>query len=458
MRGVLVFLLLVVAASGAWAQTAIDFGRYHALVIGNNNYRHLPKLRTAVNDARAIADVLKGQYDFKVELLLNADRDAMVQAINRYRGLGDRDNLVIYYAGHGVLDEASERGFWLPVDAERDNEARWIDVATISGNLRAMNARHILVVADSCYSGTLTRSAPASLAQNGDRAAWIARMRERRARVALVSGGLEPVIDGGGGGHSVFARAVIDTLRENDGVLQGSELFNRLRGRVVANADQTPAYNDIRYAGHEGGDFIFVPRGGRLPPVAATPVPTPAAPSPAAPPPSVSVDPAELAFWDAIKNSTNPADYRAYLETYPQGRFAALARVRAAAGAPQAPAPKAAAAPPTPAAPPKQVAMAPPSAAAGALADAAAFEREWPKLRERLRTQYDRSWRIYENASSFEGAIDKTLRHLDGETVEIEFTYRVEPSMPGSRREDRTAIVRFRNRAPDFEVLDWKRK
>ncbi|WP_162915000.1 caspase family protein, partial [Desertibaculum subflavum] len=290
----LAFLLVMVSASGAFAQAAIDFGRYHALVIGNNDYRHIPKLRTAVNDARAIADVLKGKYDFKVELLVNADRDTMIQAINRYRGLGDRDNLVIYYAGHGVLDEASDRGFWLPVDAEKGNEARWIDVATISGNLRAMNARHILVIADSCYSGTLTRAAPASLAQNGNRDAWLARMRERRARMALVSGGLEPVLDGGGGGNSVFARAVINTLRENEGVLQGGELFNQLRGRVVANADQTPAYNDIRYAGHEGGDFIFVPRGGAralsAPPAAAGPAAAPA-----------SADQMELAFWDAIK-------------------------------------------------------------------------------------------------------------------------------------------------------------
>jgi len=453
MRGVLAFLLLVVSASGALAQTAPDFGRYHALIVGNNDYRHMPKLRTAVNDARGIAEVLKGKYSFQVELLLNADRDAMVQAINRYRGLGDRDNLVIYYAGHGVLDEASDRGFWLPVDAEKDNEARWIDVATISGNLRAMNARHILVIADSCYSGTLTRAAPAVLGQNGDRAAWIARMRERRARMALVSGGLEPVIDGGGGGHSVFARAVINTLRENDAVLQGSELFNQLRGRVVANADQTPAYTDIRFAGHEGGDFLFVPRGAAR---------TLAAPSPAppTPPPATSADQMELAFWDAIKNSSNPADYRAYLETYPQGRFAALARVRAGAAAPQvAAAPPKPEAQPAPApAPAPQVAMAPPSAAAGALADAAAFEREWPKVRERLRVQYDKSWRIYENVSSFEGTTGRKLLKLDGEAVEIELSYRVEPSMPGSRREDRTAIVRFRNRAPDFEVLDWKKK
>lgn len=43
---------------------------------------------------------------------------------------------------------------------------------------------------------------------------------------------------------------------------------------------------------------------------------------------------AEIVFWDSIKNSSNPADYRAYLETYPRGQFAALARVRAGDAAP----------------------------------------------------------------------------------------------------------------------------
>ncbi|WP_368744957.1 hypothetical protein, partial [Desertibaculum subflavum] len=115
--------------------------------------------------------------------------------------------------------------------------------------------------------------------------------------------------------------------------------------------------------------------------------------------------------------------------------------------------------PPQPApAPAPQVAVAPPSAAAGSIADAAALSREWPKVRDRLRVQYDKSWRFYDNANSFEGAVGHDLVRLDAESVEIEFTYRIEPSMPGARREDRTAIVRFRNRAPDYEVLDWKKK
>ena len=54
--------------------------------------------------------------------------------------------------------------------------------------------------------------------------------------------------------------AFLDILRENDEMVQAQELFNRLRAKVVVNADQTPEYSDIFKAGHNGGDFLFVRR------------------------------------------------------------------------------------------------------------------------------------------------------------------------------------------------------
>ncbi len=77
----------------------------------------------------------------------------------------------------------------------------------------------------------------------------------------MVSGGLEPVADTGGGGHSPFANAFIRALKENsDFVLDGSQLFNKVRRPVMVAADQTPQYSDVKNAGHEGGDFLFVRR------------------------------------------------------------------------------------------------------------------------------------------------------------------------------------------------------
>ncbi len=103
--------------SGAAAQDVklpeIEFGRYHALVIGNNDYEHLRNLTTAVGDAEAVARLLEEKYGFQVTKLINATRRDIAGALNRHRQtLTERDNLLIYYAGHGVLDEEAGAGYW----------------------------------------------------------------------------------------------------------------------------------------------------------------------------------------------------------------------------------------------------------------------------------------------------------------------------------------------------------
>ncbi len=316
MRHLLIVLCVLLSFAGvASAAKDVDFGRYRALVIGNNAYAHLPRLNTAVADAKAVAELLERQYGFAVDLLIDASRHEMVVALNRLRAeLTENDNLLIYYAGHGVLDAATDTGFWLPVDADPDNESNWVSIATLTRNMRAMSAKHVMVVADSCYSGKIVRAAPARLPTAQDRLAWLGRMAAKRSRTALTSGGLEPVADSGGGRHSVFAKAFLDALRDNSEMIDGRTLFTLVRTPVVLNAEQTPEYADVRLAGHDGGDFVFVPTGSRRP---------------AATEPSGTDDGRmELAFWNAIKDSKSAGDYQAYLQTYPTGRFAALAQIR----------------------------------------------------------------------------------------------------------------------------------
>ena len=235
----------------------MDFGNYHALVIGIDGYEHLLKLKTARNDANTVAKVLGEDYGFDVTLLSDASRSDILDAFDHYRAnLGEEDNLLIYYAGHGWLDEAGEQGYWLPIDAKERRRSNWISNATISTTLKALEAKHVMVVADSCFSGTLVRGQKI----NENHSDYIERMVQKRARVVLTSGGLEPVADLGGGGHSPFAKAFIDVLSENNSVMDGTSMFSRLRRTVVLNAHQTPEYSDARRAGHDGGDFMFVRR------------------------------------------------------------------------------------------------------------------------------------------------------------------------------------------------------
>lgn len=246
----------------------VDFGNYYALVIGNNQYLNLPDLASAANDATAVAQVLENKYGFKTEVLLNADRYSILSALNKYREtLTEKDNLLIYYAGHGELDAANQRGYWMPVDAEADSTTNWISNVAISDILNVMSAKHILVVADSCYSGAMTRGSLARLPVGmSDQAQvkWFKAMAQTRTRVVLTSGGLEPVLDAGGGEHSVFAQAFLQVLQDNNEILEGWHLYRAVQEQVKRAAlafrvDQDPQYAPIQYAGHEAGEFLFLP-------------------------------------------------------------------------------------------------------------------------------------------------------------------------------------------------------
>jgi uncharacterized caspase-like protein len=303
-------------------------GRYYALVIGNNAYTSLPRLKTAEADARVVAALLKDAYGFETKLLLNATRSQIVSALSSYRLLVEPDaNLLIYYAGHGINDKEADKAYWLPIDADRDDNSNWIIADEITTGIKVIPARHVLVISDSCYSGTLTRGLGESLPRPTERDQFLKRMAAGRSRTLMASGGDEPVADGGGGGqHSIFANALLRGLREMDkGQFTAAELFRyHVEEAVAGRANQTPEYNPLRNSGHEAGDFVFVrvKTGSKTGEMAINPPEVQ---------PRHTVEPLtiELAYWDSIKNSADPEDFKDYLEKYPNGQFAAIARRRA---------------------------------------------------------------------------------------------------------------------------------
>ena len=248
----------------------VNFGNYYALIIGNNNYPQMTNLSSAENDAVAIESILRKKYGFKTELLLNATREDLLSALNSLRKtLTRKDNLLIYYAGHGELDQASQRGYWLPVDASPSDNSNWVSNKSITDSIDAMKAKHVMVVADSCYSGTLTRTAVPRRQQelSADLTTrWYKVVSNSRVRVVLSSGGVRPVYDSlGNSKHSLFAKAFIDELNQNEGILEGYDLYTNVQSKVSAeartfNVEQDPLYAPIKHAGHEAGEFFFLPQ------------------------------------------------------------------------------------------------------------------------------------------------------------------------------------------------------
>lgn len=241
--------------------TVIGTGRYYALVIGNNNYQHAPKLKMAEADARAVVSMLQERFGFTAKLKLDATRQDILSEINNYRRtLEADDNLLIYYAGHGYYDREVDRAYWLPVDARLEDNANWISADDITGNIRGVPGKHILIVSDSCYSGTISRDLGLAYGEPSARDRFLQKMMAGKSRTLMASGGNEPVLDGGGSGHSVFARAFLTALEQTDkDAFTATEAFRDfVQERVAGGASQTPEYNPLRNSGHESGDFVFI--------------------------------------------------------------------------------------------------------------------------------------------------------------------------------------------------------
>jgi len=255
------------------ALAGIEFGNYKALVIGNSRYRFQPALETAARDAREIAHLLENRYGFEVNLLQDAERHDIVSALaDLAAAANEQDNLLIYFAGHGQLLGSDRAGNWLPVDAQPTDTSQWVstryDVAQLLGPSRA---RHVLVIADSCFSGSLagTAAAQPTAEQASDRAPTreeVLAALGRRSRLVLTSGELAPVADSGGDGHSIFSGALLEVLRSNQEVLSAESIYGRLTSRVHEASERLGVPQRPRFGVMDGepegdGRFFLVPAG-----------------------------------------------------------------------------------------------------------------------------------------------------------------------------------------------------
>jgi Caspase domain/Sel1 repeat len=243
------------------------FGNYHALIIGNDEYAaYGSPLSNARFDAQTVADVLRKKYRYKVTLLSNATRADILGALNVLKAqLTEMDNLLIYYAGHGQIDGGT--GYWLPVDAEPAPQTNnWISNNDITNILKDMEAKHVLVVADSCYGGSLATASRPPLAPPDEklRVDWIKTVANTPTRMVMTSGSLSPVLDGGGGQHSIFAMALLEVLGTNDDVMEGGRVYLAVAARVsdaskALGRKQNPAYRPLELEIFEKSDYFFVP-------------------------------------------------------------------------------------------------------------------------------------------------------------------------------------------------------
>ena len=231
-----------------------------ALMIGNNAYRSpIPNLETAINDVSAIGTALRDRLGYEVKVVENAGRKEIVAALNELiRTTGRDDSVMVMYAGHGYLDKNTQNGYWIPADASAANPDKWISNETITRALRNIPAKQVMLVSDSCYSGSLTKE--------GKKIDTVGVSREqmltRRSVLAFSSGGEEPVSDEGRDNHSIFAWNVIQSLKQMKDETSGQQLHATIKEAVTKEFPQAPQYGVVISAGHsEGGEYLLTPKG-----------------------------------------------------------------------------------------------------------------------------------------------------------------------------------------------------
>ncbi len=235
-------------------------GKYYALLIGNSKYTDPSwvSLKSPVNDIKEISNILKKNYDFeKIITIPNAKRGQIFDAFDELIELTtDEDYVLIYYAGHG--ETKKNQAYWVPVNGT--NKIRdWVNIRDISVYVETMNAKHLVLMVDSCYTGSAFKGTnKINNNENKDLKRLANKLLEGRARYVLSSGGNEPVIDSSGGKHSLFAKSFIRSLKENGLINMGKIAYNVLIAHSELN--QRPYFYSPETWDHAGGDFIFIPK------------------------------------------------------------------------------------------------------------------------------------------------------------------------------------------------------
>ncbi len=307
----LAFLLAGGSSAGAEEEKRV------ALVIGNSAYQHAPALPNPRNDAAAVAEALR-KVGFEVVEGLDLDRSAFLAKLRRFAKLvSTADVATFFYAGHGL--QVGGENYFVPIDAtletEDDLAFEAIKFSFIMDLIESRVGTSIFFL-DACRNNPFVERIARSLG---------------RSRAVSVGSGLAEIFAGAGtlvayatdpgnvaldgeGEHSPFTEALLKHIAEPG--VEVRSMLTRVRRDVFekTGGQQRPWDNSSLLR-----EFYFVE-----PPAEAPPPPPPVA----ANSPDTALLERERIFWQGIQNSRVASDYQAYLELYPEGIFAPLARSR----------------------------------------------------------------------------------------------------------------------------------
>jgi uncharacterized caspase-like protein len=326
------FVTLLLAAAALHAEAA-----RLALVVGNDNYTQIPKLRNARNDAQSLARELEAA-GFRVTRVLDANRTTLNDALDNFvRRIDKGDEVVFFFSGHG--SQPPQLGpFLLPVDiqvsSERSIARDGLSLEQVVDDLNK-RARFSLVIIDACRDDPFRETQPGRSLPPGSA---LSRIEPPKGTMIIMAaskgqqaldrlGNNDPVPNG------LFTRELIKQMRQ-PGVSAG-EMMKRVRANVesaalAVNHQQRPSLVD-----ESSSEFFFYPpRPGQ---VVASAGPQPTAPAPVAVPPPVVAAPVssygpqrEFDAWEAASLNGTRSALEAFVAEFPEGRYTPRAKARLA--------------------------------------------------------------------------------------------------------------------------------
>lgn len=299
--GAWLLLACMAGAVQAAGSASLDSGPRVALVIGNAGYKTMP-LSNPLNDARAVADALN-RLGFKVINVQNASQKQMFDAVRQFGDALHGGVGLFYYAGHGV--QVKGRNFLIPIDAaiEREDEVPYkaFDVGLVLEKMEAAKNPLNIVILDACRNNPFAR---------GSRSATTGLAQMDAPTGSIVAFATAPGAEAadGAGANGLYTSYLLKHMATPG--LKVEDVFKRTR--VAVKQDSAGRQIPWESTSLEGDFYFLPPAGGAV----ASAVPNGAA--------------VEAELWSVISQSNSPSAYRAYLEKYPQGRYATQAQAKAA--------------------------------------------------------------------------------------------------------------------------------
>ena len=261
----------------------------YLFTIGIDDYVHCPQLSNAVKDARDVANVLLEKYDFHNDRYWKLENDEATKdnIIDRFREikrkLQPKDNLVIYYSGHGELDEDFNESYWIPVTSRKNRVGDYLSLDSLIKYVRAIKTHHTLLIIDACFAGAALVTRKSSLKA----------LEQDPSRYVIASGRKEFAADGVPGENSPFATALLEKLNNNHQSLLTTDLAQYIKLQTIkaTKGTQRPIHNPLQIMEDKGGEFVFHLK-----------------------------EASEERFWEGIKRQDSIVAYNSYLMKFPEGQ------------------------------------------------------------------------------------------------------------------------------------------